>query len=105
MLASAVLNDHEENPLFTARDGQKTVRLRTLQHMIVCNLRRELAGQVKTICDTNTAEDMEDIRKTMKDYGLQAFSVSLLSIQTAKHLYSLCTARPWIYVGESKPKQ
>ena len=105
MLASAVLNDKEKNPLFTARDGHKTIRLRTLQHMIVCNLRRELAGQVKTICDTNSAADMENIRKTMKHYGLQAISVSLLSIQTAKYLDSLCTARPWLYVGEPKPKQ
>lgn len=105
MLASAVLNDHEEHPLFTARDGHKTIRLRTLQHMIVCNLRRELAEQVKAIYDTNSAADMENIRITMKHYGLQAISVSLLSIKTAKYLDSLCTARPWVHVREPKPRR
>ena len=99
MLASAVLNDDDEHPLFTARDGKKTIRLRTLQHMIVCELRRDLAGQVKTICETNSAPDMENIRRTMKHYGLQAIPVSLMSIQVAKYLDSLCTARPWIYFG------
>ena len=81
MLASAVLNDNDKHPLFRVRDGEKTIRLRTLQHMVVCHLRRELAGQVKTICDTNSAEDMESIRKTMKHYGVQLISAPFSSIQ------------------------
>ena len=81
MLASAVLNDNDKHPLFKARDGEKTIRLRTLQHMVVCSLRRDLAGQVKTICDTNSAADMESIRKTMKHYGVQAIPASFSTIQ------------------------
>ena len=77
MLASAVFDEDKKHPLYTAENGEKTIRLRTLQHMIVCNLRRELAGQVKNICDTNSADDMEIVRKTMKNYGLQAISVPL----------------------------
>ena len=78
MLASAVLDKYEKHPLYTVeKGGKKTIRLRTLQHMIVCNLRRDLAGQVKAIYDENSADDMENIRKTMKHYGLQAIPVSL----------------------------
>ena len=105
MLASAALDKDEKHPLYTVEtNGKKTIRLRTLQHMIVCNLRRDLAGQVKIICDENSEAHMEDVRKKMKHYGLQAISVSL-SIQIAKYLDSLCPARPWIYVRRSKPRR
>ena len=64
MLASAALEKDEKHSLYTVeKGGKKTIRLRTLQHMIVCNLRRDLAGQFKTICVTNSADEMEDVQK------------------------------------------
>ena len=61
------------------------IRLRALLHMIVCNLRRDLAVEVKTICDTNavTSEQMERIRKLMKHYGLHTFYEGFLSARVA----------------------
>ena len=72
MLAEAALQDDKVAPLLTS--DKKQIRLRALQHMVVCNLRRDLAGEVKDIYDTKSAppDQMERVRKLMKHYGLQA---------------------------------
>ena len=72
MLAEAALQDDKVAPLLTS--DKKQIRLRALQHMIVCNLRRDLAGEVKDIYETKSAppDQMERVRKLMKHYGLHA---------------------------------
>ena len=71
MLAEAALQN-EVAPLLTK--DKKKIRLRALQHMIVCNLRRDLAGEVKVIYDNKSAppDQMERLRILMKHYGLQS---------------------------------
>lgn len=80
-LGLAALVDHgmvrgKIAPLYTDRPvgGGKpkpTIRIRPLQHMIVIHLKRVIAGQVNEIVQTETAtpEMMEQVRKTMKQYG------------------------------------
>ncbi len=72
MLAEAALQDGKLAPLLTK--DKRMIRLRALQHMIVCNLRRRLAMEVKVICDGRSAppDRMERVRKLMKHYGLPA---------------------------------
>ena len=82
MLAAAALKKGKVAPLFAKNGNNKTIRLRALQHMVVCYLRRNLAGEVKQICDTNSAppDQMDRVQKMMKHYGPQAnpkFPVSL----------------------------
>lgn len=71
MLAEAALRKKKVAPMFKKTKNRKEIRLRALQHMIVCNLRRNIAMEVKTICDTKFASQtqMERIRKIMKNYG------------------------------------
>jgi hypothetical protein len=72
MLAAAANKKPKVNPLYE-REGKKgKIRLRALQYMILANLRRLLAVEVKLICESNTATpvQMERIRKLMKNYGL-----------------------------------
>ena len=70
MLAEATLRN-KVAPLLTK--DKRQIRLRALQHMVVCNLRRDLAGEVKAIYDNESAppDQMERVRKLMKHYGLQ----------------------------------
>lgn len=72
LLAAAANKKSKVAPLYEKKGKRCMIRLRALQHMIVCNLRRHLAVEVKTICDTNSASpvQMERIRKLMTDYGL-----------------------------------
>ena len=109
MLAEAALQN-EVTPLLT-KDKTK-IRLRALQHMIVCNLRRDLAGEVKVICDTESAppDQMERVRKLMKHYGLQATlsrynTVSHFVTQTLNAKDSLCAARLAVHAGTPKPER
>ncbi len=85
MLAEAALQDGKVAPLLT--DDKKKIRLRALQHMIVCNLRRDLAMEVKVICDERSAppDRMERVRKLMKHYGLPAAFSRYISVSYYCH--------------------
>ena len=101
MLASAALKKHKVGPLYAERQGRKMIRLRALQHMVVCDLRRSLARQVKTICDSGSASDMEEVRKTMKKYGLWATSVSYFFFQKSLKGGTVCALRDLRYMLEA----
>ena len=71
-------------PLVNETQTGTTLRLRTLQYMILSNLRRELASNIKRIYDTRTASEslMEEATETMAKYGeeiLLIFSRSLFA--------------------------
>jgi hypothetical protein len=70
MLAAVANKKSKLAPLYEKRGKKEKIRLRALQHMIVCHLRRQLAVEVKLICDINSATSMQmkRIRKFMKDY-------------------------------------
>ena len=71
-LAAAALKKHKVAPLFLDEDGTKVIRLRALQHMVVCNLRRGLAGEVKTICNNKSAPQSENDEKLRSASNLHA---------------------------------
>ena len=105
-LAAAALKKRKVAPLFLDEDGTKVIRLRALQHMVVCNLRRGLAGEVKTICDNKSAprSQMERVRKMMKNYGLQAtymLPCPTFVTKSPNACDSLCAARPAVHVRKA----
>ena len=73
MLAASALDQKKVCPLYTTRNGKPTVRIRALQHMSICDIRREIAVEVAAICKTNDAdeEQMRRVRNLMKEYGKQ----------------------------------
>lgn len=71
MLAAAALEKGKIAPLYEDYNGNRMIRLRALQYMVIYDLQRVLAGQVSKIYSTSSAppELMEKVRKTMKHYG------------------------------------
>ncbi|KAI4212612.1 MAG: hypothetical protein LQ351_004684 [Letrouitia transgressa] len=70
MLAAAALEKGKIAPLYEDYNGNRMIRLRALQYMVIYDLQRVLAGQVSKIYSTSSAppELMEKVRKTMKHY-------------------------------------
>ncbi|KAL9612473.1 MAG: hypothetical protein Q9167_002945 [Letrouitia subvulpina] len=70
MLAAAALEEGKIAPLYQDINGNRMIRLRALQYMVIYRLQRTLAGQAWTVYNTSSAppELMEKVRKTMKHY-------------------------------------
>ena len=71
MLAIAAMEQKKDGPLYTENKDGKQIRVRALQYMNICHLKRELATEVKQIRNKHTTShaQMERIRKSMKHYG------------------------------------